>query len=195
MIDERPAGLRQGEHRGSLAAAAPAPPRPQAAGIGDRRVARLGARDGRGHTPAFCARARPSPTKPPTPAPGSRSASTSASRRSSVIGATVALASVRSVAGGTGKTAVGRSGRCPDGLEPPEVGIHDHADRPDVTDRRNAADREPGQLVGLAGGCPPNVPFAGDGRQPREIDAIVAGDEAEDRLEARPRPGRRTRAT
>ena len=54
---------------------------------------------------------------------------------------------------------------------------------PDVADRRDAADREAGQLVGLAGRRPPDVAVAGHRGEPGEVDPVGAGDEAEDRLE------------
>ena len=65
----------------------------------------------------------------------------------------------------------------------PEVGVHDHPDGADVAERRDAADREAGQLVGLAGGRPADVALAGDGGEPGEVDAVRAGHEADDRLE------------
>ena len=105
-----------------------------------------------------------------------------------MIGATVALASTRRVPGGTGKTAVGRPGRRPDDRVATQVRIHDHAGRPQVTDRGDAADREAGQVVGLASGRPAQLGLAGDRRQPREVDPIGARDEAEQRL--RPVVGR-----
>ena len=52
-----------------------------------------------------------------------------------------------------------------------------------MAERRDAADREAGQLLGLAGGRAADVALAGDGRQPGEVDAVRAGDEADDRLE------------
>ena len=52
-----------------------------------------------------------------------------------------------------------------------------------VADRRDAADREPGQVVRLARRRAADVGRAGDGRQPREVDPVVTGDQAQDRLE------------
>ena len=52
-----------------------------------------------------------------------------------------------------------------------------------MADRWNAADRESGQLVGLASGRPTDVPLTRDGGEPGEIDPVVAGDEADDRVE------------
>ena len=55
---------------------------------------------------------------------------------------------------------------------------------------------KPGQLVGLAGGRPADVALAGHGGQAGEVDAVRAGDEADDRLElAVRRRARRRRAT
>ena len=82
-IDQLAADLGQGEDRRRLAGAAPAPARPQAAR--DRRSSRRAAR-------AL------------TRAPSGRSRSTGGS---SAIGATWASASIRRIAGATGKTAVG----------------------------------------------------------------------------------------
>ena len=48
------------------------------------------------------------------------------------------------------------------------------------------ADREAGQLVGLAGGRPADVRLAGHRRQPGQVDPVRAGHEAEDRLERSP---------
>ena len=50
-------------------------------------------------------------------------------------------------------------------------------------DRRDATDREAGQVVGLARRRAADVGGAGDRREPSEVDAVVAGDEAQDRLE------------
>ena len=58
-----------------------------------------------------------------------------------------------------------------------------------MADRRDAADGEAGQLVRLAGGRPADVGGAGDRGQPGEVDPVVTGDEAEERLEARRSPG------
>ena len=52
------------------------------------------------------------------------------------------------------------------------------ADRADVADRRDPADDEAGQLVGLAGGRAPDVGLAGDGGQAGEVDPVRAGHEA-----------------
>ncbi len=54
---------------------------------------------------------------------------------------------------------------------------------PGVTDGRDAADGEAGQVVGLAGGRPPDVGRAGDRGQPGDVDPVVAGHEAQERLE------------
>ena len=59
--------------------------------------------------------------------------------------------------------------------------------RPVVADRRDPADREAGQVVRLAGRRAPDVGRAGDGRQPRDVDAVVAGDEAQQRGSGRRR--------
>jgi len=86
QVHERPAGRGQGEHGRSLATPGPAPASAQGARIRHHRVVWLS-----GHA-----------------WPWARvSASTSAARRTSAIGATMASARVRRVAGGTGKTAVG----------------------------------------------------------------------------------------
>src|SRR6185437_16468203 len=90
QIDQRPAGLAQGEDRRRLAAATPAPAGPETAWVRDRCVARFGRRSRRaGHAPVVAA-------------------AVSAARWISVIGATVAFDRMRNVAGGTSKTAVGR---------------------------------------------------------------------------------------
>src|SRR4029453_2037396 len=119
VLGQGTAGLGQREHRWTLATAAPAPTGPQATGVDDRGVVRLpsglgaaGARGvgtGRAHTPAFCGVARLSSTKPPAPVPSLLAGAVAGSTGwgTSVIGATTALASVRSVPGGTGNTAVG----------------------------------------------------------------------------------------
>ncbi len=54
------------------------------------------------------------------------------------------------------------------------------------TDRRDATDRETGEVVDLSRARSADVGRARDGRQPAEVDPIVAGDEAQHRLE----PGR-----
>ena len=100
-----------------------------------------------------------------------------------MIGATTALASVRRVAGGTGKTAVGRARSGPDDRVPPEVRIHDHPHDTRMADGRDPADREAGQLVGLASGSPTDVLVARHSGQAGQIDPVVAGDKAEDRLQ------------
>ena len=64
-----------------------------------------------------------------------------------------------------------------------------------VADRRDAADREAGQVVRLARGRAADVGRAGHRREPGEVDPVVAGDEAQDRLRASRRPGPRTPAT
>ena len=46
---------------------------------------------------------------------------------------------------------------------------------------------KPGQVVGLAGRRAPDVGRAGHGRQPREVDPVVAGHEAQERLGPSPR--------
>ena len=187
MIDERAAGLRQGEDRRALAAAAPSPARPQPAGVGDRRVARLGARRRARSRPGVHAPrsgAVPSADEAADPVRlASRSASTSAARRSSVIGATVALASVRSVAGGTGKTAVGVPAAAQTVWKRPRSGsMITRTGRMWPIGGMPPID-EAGQLVGLAGGRPADVALARHRREAGEIDPVVAGDEAEDRLE------------
>ena len=53
-----------------------------------------------------------------------------------------------------------------------------------MPDRRDAADREPGQVVRLARGRPADLGFGCDDRQPRDIHPVGPGDEADDRLEA-----------
>ena len=86
VVGQRAAALGEREDRRSLAAAGPARSDPDAARIVDGRVARLG-----GH---------PAGVELDSRAEASGSASAAS-------GATVALASVRRVAGDTGKTAVG----------------------------------------------------------------------------------------
>ena len=49
---------------------------------------------------------------------------------------------------------------------------------------RDPADDEAGEVVRLARGGAPDLRFAGDRRQPRDVDAIRTGDQAHDRLEA-----------
>ena len=53
---------------------------------------------------------------------------------------------------------------------------------PLVTDRRDAADREAGQVVRLASGRPAEVGFAGHRGQPREVHPVGAGHQADQRL-------------
>ena len=173
QVDQVAAGLGQREDRRPGAAPAPPPAGPQAAGVGDGGVARLGRRrdaaaaSGAGvlgrrrpavRVPADRCRDRQRPPRDPPRG------------RSSAIGATVALDRIRRVPGGTGKTAVGQAGRRPDDRVPPEIRVHDHPDRSSVADRWDAADREAGQLARLAGRRPPDVrgrrspPPAGRGR-------------------------------
>ena len=179
-VDERSTGLAEGEHGGRLAAAAPAPARAQAARVGDRRVARLGRATRRVDR-------RPVPSRVPSRRSrriAARPPSTSAARRSSLIGATVALASVRKRRRRHLEDRGRQPGGGPHGRVAPEVRIHDHADRPLEADRRDAADDEADQLVRLARGRPPDVRLAGDGRQPGEVDPVLTRHEADDRLEA-----------
>ena len=56
--------------------------------------------------------------------------------------------------------------------------------RPDVADRRDAADREAGQVVRLARGRPADVGLAGHRGQAGEVDPVGPGHEAEQRLGA-----------
>ena len=156
------AALGEREDRRSLAAAGPARSDPDAARIVDGRVARLG-----GHPAGVELDSR-------AEASGSTSAAS---------GATVALASVRSVAGDTGKTAVGGPGRRPDHRVAAQVGIHHDPDRLAVADRRDAADGEPGELVRLARRGPSDVLLAGHGRQPGQVDPVGTRHEAQDRIE------------
>ena len=108
-VDQRAAGLGQGEDLGGRAAAAPAPARAQAARVGDRGVARLG-----GHSlGAWRGRRRGGVPR-------------SAAGRSSAIGATVALARIRSVAGRHREDRRRQAGRRPHDLVAAEVRIHDH---------------------------------------------------------------------
>ena len=58
-----------------------------------------------------------------------------------------------------------------------------------MSDRRDAADDEAGQLVGLAGGGAPDVPLTRDGCEAGDIDPIGPRHEREDRLQ--PVVGRR----
>ena len=51
-----------------------------------------------------------------------------------------------------------------------------------MADRRDATDREAGQVVRLAGRRAPDVGRPGDRREPREIDPVVTRDEAQQRL-------------
>ncbi len=89
-VEQGAADLRKCEDVGGRPAASPPPAGSKAAGIGDRRVPRLGGHSrGDGTAPAAVA-------------------SRSAAVRSSAIGATVALARIRSVPGGTAKTVVDR---------------------------------------------------------------------------------------
>ena len=53
-----------------------------------------------------------------------------------------------------------------------------------MADRRDAADGEPGQLVGLAGRGAPDVRLADDGGEPGQVDPVRARDEGDDRLGA-----------
>ena len=53
----------------------------------------------------------------------------------------------------------------------------------------------PIELVGLAGGRPADLRLARDGGQPRDIDAVLSGDEADDRFRARHRTAPRRPAT
>lgn len=53
-----------------------------------------------------------------------------------------------------------------------------------MTERRDAADDEPGQLVRLARGGPPHLVLPGHGGEASQVDAVRARDEAEDRLES-----------
>ena len=53
-----------------------------------------------------------------------------------------------------------------------------------MADGRDAADDEPGQLVGLARGRPADARLARDRGEPRDVDPVRAGDQADDRLEA-----------
>ena len=87
-VDQLATGFRQREDLATGAAPAPPPAATQAAWVDNGRVARLGAhrRHGAGQAPTFWG--------------------VSAAAGSSAIGVTVALARFRSVAGGTGKTAV-----------------------------------------------------------------------------------------
>ena len=76
-----------------------------------------------------------------------------------------------------------RPGGRPHEREPSEVGVHDHPKLLRVTDRRDAADDESGEIVGLAGARPADALIADDRREASQIDAVRPGDEAEDRLE------------
>ena len=71
----------------------------------------------------------------------------------------------------------------PDHGVPAEIGIHDHADRTSVADRGDAADRETGQIVGLAGRRAPHVGCPADRGEARQIDPVVAGHETQERLQ------------
>lgn len=51
-----------------------------------------------------------------------------------------------------------------------------------MTDRRDAADRESGQLISLPSRRPTDIALTGDGGQPGEIDPVMTGDEAENRV-------------
>ena len=104
-------------------------------------------------------------------------------RGSSAIGATCASASIRRIAGATGKTAVGRPAAAQTVSYRVEVGIHDHPRPPVVAERRDPADREAGQLVCLTGGRAADVAPADHGGEPLQVDPIGARDEADDRLE------------
>ena len=136
-VRQRPAGLGQGEHGRGLAAARPAqaarrPPgnemtawrgsagtTPSGAGV-LRRRARLGR------------------------APGPRAAGRGS--RSSQIGATCALDSIRSVPGRDREHGGRGAGRGPDDREAAEVRVHDDPDRPREAERRDAADGVARQL-------------------------------------------------
>lgn len=71
---------------------------------------------------------------------------------------------------------------CPHDRVSTEVGIHDHADRPGMADRRNPADREAGEVVRFTSGRPANIRFARHGGEPSEVDPVVTGDQAKERI-------------
>ena len=199
-VDQLAARLGQGEDLGRRAAAAPPPARPQPARVGDRGVARLapGPCVGRGQpsTRVTAARAgspsRPLPSRParhPRPRARPRPGPCLGDRRDGRVGQD---------AQGPRRDREDRrrqAGRRPDDRVAPRSGIHDHPDRSVVADRRDPADGEPGQVVRLARRRASDVGRAGDGRQPRDVDPVVAGHEAQDRARGRPRSGRRRRAT
>ena len=182
---------------GARSAAAPSPARAQAARVGDRAVAgfRRHRRQAGQERAWFAVASADVRSSSAAGVRRPRLASRSAAGRTSVIGATVALARMRSVPGRDGEDRGREPGRGPDHGVAPEVRIHDHPDRPGMADRRDPADREPGELVGLARRRPANVAFAGHRRQAGQVDPVGPGDEAQERLRAVARRGPRTRAT
>ena len=85
--------------------------------------------------------------------------------------------------GATGKTAVGRPAAAHTTAYRPSSGSMIDARPRVVPERRDPADREAGQLVGLAGRRTADVAPPDDRGEPLQVDAIGARHEAHDRLE------------
>ena len=192
---QRAAGLGQGEDRGALAAAGPAPAGAEAARIADDACR------GSADVPGSCVPATPRSTAASDPR---------------VLGPCAGLAHRRTLArehvglaallGDRARPSRWRaSGASPAGPGRPPSAVPAAAqtiwNRPrsgSMTTRTGGRGRtagcrrstKPGQLVGLAGGRPPDVGLADDRGQPGQVDAVRARDEAHDRLERRrPSPG------
>jgi len=76
------------------------------------------------------------------------------------------------------------SGSRPYDFEPPQVRIHDHAQRPGVADWRDPTDAEAGQLMGFARSRPANLRLGRHRCQTAQIHTVRSGDQADDWLES-----------